>query len=123
MNVQALPLCFENLMRAIDPSKNQPNRLICDRARECQSLVGTSRTGGRFARRWQFNALKEILKAATSLDVKMAHSDGDSADFDACLAAPPCLLKTHAFVPRLDVAQRRARDARGHDEQGPEPHH
>jgi hypothetical protein len=64
-------------------------------------LVGTSRTGGRFARRWQFNALKEILKAATSLDVKTAHSDGDSADFDACLAAPPCLLKTHAFVPRL----------------------
>ncbi|KAH8057315.1 hypothetical protein JL722_6968 [Aureococcus anophagefferens] len=50
---------------------------------------------------WQFNALKEILKAATSLDVKTAHSDGDSADFDACLAAPPCLLKTHAFVPRL----------------------
>ncbi|KAH8072777.1 hypothetical protein JL721_3424 [Aureococcus anophagefferens] len=45
---------------------------------------------------WQFNALKEILKAATSLDVKTAHSDGDSADFDACLAAPPCLLKTHA---------------------------
>jgi len=26
--------CFENSTRAIDPSKNQPNRLRCDRARE-----------------------------------------------------------------------------------------
>jgi len=60
-------------------------------------VTGLSRSGST----WQFNALKEILKAATSLDVKTAHSDGDSADFDACLAAPPCLLKTHAFVPRL----------------------
>ena len=39
-------LCFENSMRAIDPSKNQENRLRCDRARESQSLVGTSQTGG-----------------------------------------------------------------------------
>ena len=31
---RVLPLCFENSMRAIDPSKNQPNRLRFDRARE-----------------------------------------------------------------------------------------
>ena len=31
---QTLRLGFENSMRAIDPSKNQPNRLRCDRARE-----------------------------------------------------------------------------------------
>jgi len=43
---QAPPLCFENSMRAIGPFKSQPNRLRLDRARECQSLVGTSRTGG-----------------------------------------------------------------------------
>jgi hypothetical protein len=43
---QAHPLCFENSMRAIDPSKNQPNRLRFDRAREFQSLVGTSRLTG-----------------------------------------------------------------------------
>ena len=43
---QTLRLCFENSMRAIDPSKNQPNRLRIDRAREFQSLVGTSQTSG-----------------------------------------------------------------------------
>ena len=43
---RALPPCFENSTRAIDPSKNQPNRLRFDRARAFQSLVGTSRTGG-----------------------------------------------------------------------------
>jgi hypothetical protein len=43
---QALPPCFENSMGAIDPSKNQPNRLRFDRAREFQSLVGTSQTSG-----------------------------------------------------------------------------
>ena len=37
---------FENSTRAIDPSKNQPNRLRFDRAREFQSLVGTSQTSG-----------------------------------------------------------------------------
>ena len=31
---QALPPCFENSLRAIDSSKNQPNRLRFDRARE-----------------------------------------------------------------------------------------
>ena len=41
-----LSLCFENSTRAIDSSKNQPNRLRCDRAREFQSLVGTSQTSG-----------------------------------------------------------------------------
>ena len=46
----SLSPCFENSTRAIDPSKNQPNRRRCDRAREFQSVVGTSRTGGRFAR-------------------------------------------------------------------------
>ena len=45
-STRALPPCFETSMRAIDPSKNQPNRLRCDRAREFQSLVGTSRTSG-----------------------------------------------------------------------------
>ena len=38
--------CFENSMRAINSSKNQPNRLRIDRAREFQSLVGTSQTSG-----------------------------------------------------------------------------
>ena len=33
VSTQALQLCFENSTRAIDPSKNQPNRLRCDRAR------------------------------------------------------------------------------------------
>ena len=32
--VQAFLLCFENSMRAIDSSKNQPNRLRFDRDRE-----------------------------------------------------------------------------------------
>ena len=35
---RAFSLCFENLMRAINPSKNQPNRLRCDRAREFQKF-------------------------------------------------------------------------------------
>jgi len=43
---RALPPCFENSLRAIDSSKNQPNRLRCDRAREFQSLVGTSQLTG-----------------------------------------------------------------------------
>ena len=43
---RALPPCFENLTRAIDPSKNQPNRLRCDRAREFSSLAPTSRLTG-----------------------------------------------------------------------------
>ena len=41
---QTLSLCFENSTRAIDSSKNQPNRRRFDRARE--SLVGTCQTGG-----------------------------------------------------------------------------
>ena len=45
-NVLTHPLCFENSTRAIDSSKHQPNRLRCGRARACQSLVGTSQTGG-----------------------------------------------------------------------------
>ena len=44
-----LRLCFEKSTRAIDPSKNQPNRLRC--GRECQSLAGTARLTGRFPRR------------------------------------------------------------------------
>ena len=48
---RALPPCFESSPRAFDPSKSRPNRLRFDRARAFQSLVGTSRTGGRFARR------------------------------------------------------------------------
>ena len=47
----SLRLCFENSTRAIDSSKNQPNRLRCGRAREFQSSVGTSQTGGRFPHR------------------------------------------------------------------------
>ena len=43
---QALRLCFENSTRAIDSSKNQPNRLRFDRAREFQSLVRTTQTSG-----------------------------------------------------------------------------
>jgi hypothetical protein len=34
VSTRALRLCFENSTRAIDSSKNQPNRLRCDRARE-----------------------------------------------------------------------------------------
>ena len=34
ISTQALRPCFENLTRAIDSSKNQPNRHRCDRARE-----------------------------------------------------------------------------------------
>ena len=34
VSTQALRLCFENSTRAIDSSKNQANRLRCDRARE-----------------------------------------------------------------------------------------
>jgi hypothetical protein len=34
VSTHALRLCFEKSTRAIDPSKNQPNRLRCDRARE-----------------------------------------------------------------------------------------
>ena len=30
-----------------------------------------------------------------------AHADADSELFDVCLSTPPCLLKTHRFVPRL----------------------
>jgi hypothetical protein len=39
---RALPPCFENSLRAIDSSKNQPNRLRFDRAREFSSLAPTS---------------------------------------------------------------------------------
>ena len=45
-STRALRLCFENSTRAIDSSKNQPNRLRFDRAREFQSLVGASQTNG-----------------------------------------------------------------------------
>ena len=34
VSTQDLRLCFENSTRAIDSSKNQPNRLRCDRARD-----------------------------------------------------------------------------------------
>ena len=47
---QTLRLRFENSTRAIDSSKHQPKRLRFDRARASQSLVGTSRTGGRVPR-------------------------------------------------------------------------
>jgi hypothetical protein len=43
---RALSLCFENSTRAIDPSKNQPNRLRFDRAREFSSLAPTSQLTG-----------------------------------------------------------------------------
>ena len=43
--------CFEGLTRENDSSKNQPNRLRCDRAREFRSLAPTSRQTGRFPRR------------------------------------------------------------------------
>merc|ERR1712091_290644 len=33
-----LSLCFDSSRRAIDSSKNQPNRLRCDRAREFQTF-------------------------------------------------------------------------------------
>ena len=44
LSTQALRPCFENSTRAIDPSKNQPNRLRCDRAREFSSLARTTQT-------------------------------------------------------------------------------
>ena len=40
VSTQAFPPCFEKSMRAIDPSKNQPNRLRCDRAREFKVWSG-----------------------------------------------------------------------------------
>ena len=43
---RALPSCFENSTRAIDSSKNQPNRLRFDRAREFSSLAPTSQLTG-----------------------------------------------------------------------------
>ena len=43
---QPLQPCFENSTRAIDSSKNQPNRLRFDRAREFSSLVRTTQTSG-----------------------------------------------------------------------------
>ena len=52
-------------MRAIDPSKNQPNRRRCDRARACQRLVGTFRLTGRFERRRALDAI-----AARRLDAR-----------------------------------------------------
>jgi len=42
VSTQGLLLCFENSTRAIDSSKNQPNRRRCDRAREFSSLVRTT---------------------------------------------------------------------------------
>ena len=42
----SLRSCFENSTRAIDSSKNQPNRLRFDRAREFSSLVRTTQTSG-----------------------------------------------------------------------------
>jgi len=51
VSTQALPLCFETSQRAIDSSKNQPNRLRFGRARAFQSLVGTSQLTGRFPHR------------------------------------------------------------------------
>ena len=44
--MQALRLCFDNSTRALDSSKNQPNRLRFDRAREFSSLVRTPQTSG-----------------------------------------------------------------------------
>jgi exportin-2 (importin alpha re-exporter) len=46
VSTQLLWLGFENLIRAIDSSKNQPNRLRFDRAREFSSLVRTTQTSG-----------------------------------------------------------------------------
>ena len=46
VSMQALRPGFENSTRAIDPSKNQPNRLRFDRAREFSSLVRTTQTSG-----------------------------------------------------------------------------
>ena len=46
VSTQPLRPCFENSTRAIDSSKNQPNRRRCDRAREFSSLVGTTQTSG-----------------------------------------------------------------------------
>ena len=43
--------CFEDSTRENDSSKNLPNRLRCDRAREFRSLAPTSRLTGRFLRR------------------------------------------------------------------------
>jgi hypothetical protein len=43
---RTLRLGFENSTRAIDPSKNQPNRPRFDRAREFSSLVRTTQTSG-----------------------------------------------------------------------------
>ena len=42
VSTQGFLLCFENSTRAIDSSKNQPNRLRFDRAREFSTLAPTS---------------------------------------------------------------------------------
>ena len=46
VSTQGFRPCFENSTRAIDSSKDQPNRLRCDRAREFCSLVRTTQTSG-----------------------------------------------------------------------------
>ena len=60
-------------------------------------MAGLSRSGST----WQFNALRELVKEASGVEPSTAHADADSELFDVCLATPPCLLKTHRFVPRL----------------------
>jgi hypothetical protein len=49
-NLQLRP-CVENSTRAIDSSKNRPNRRRCDRAREFRSSVRTTQTSGWFSHR------------------------------------------------------------------------
>lgn len=90
-------------------------------------VTGLSRSGST----WQYNAVKKILEKAVvaareaghlepmtteGWEVQSAHADGDSEDFDACLGARLCVLKTHIFVPRLllrvDVILSSHRDVR-----------
>lgn len=87
-------------------------------------VTGLSRSGST----WQYNAVKKILEEAVIVaravgelepgdwEVRSAHADADSEQFDKCLEARVCVLKTHIFVPRLllrvDVVLSSHRDVR-----------
>lgn len=87
-------------------------------------VTGLSRSGST----WQYNAVKKILEETVLVarevgvlepgdwEVRSAHADADSEQFDKCLEARVCVLKTHIFVPRLllrvDVVLSSHRDVR-----------
>ena len=103
----------KNSPRENDSSKNQPKRLRFDRAREFQSLVGTSQTGGRFARRSHPDGETPLIKAcryghgacalallehAPGLDLDAAGADGATALIHA--ARFGCCESVDALVGR-----------------------